>query len=172
LLNGTLGWAKLSESLPETLLRRSEWYNEFVLACGVRDILGTRLVDTPSHFVIFGLHQRIGRGFGDRIPSILKEMERSLVSATLRHVENLFGPASGGAGAENVAEGARYYFHVVSNGKQYLDETGRVFSARKDAIAHARILAKELAEDRDWDGFVISVTDADGRLAAQIPVRS
>jgi hypothetical protein len=44
--------------------------------------------------------------------------------------------------------------------------------ALKDAIAHARVLGKELAEDRDWDGFVISVTDADGRLAAQIPVRS
>ncbi|MGZ3282628.1 MAG: hypothetical protein ACXU9A_08230, partial [Xanthobacteraceae bacterium] len=31
-------WMKLSECLPDALLRRSEWYNDFVLACGVRDI--------------------------------------------------------------------------------------------------------------------------------------
>jgi hypothetical protein len=151
-------------------LRSSEWYNEFVLACGVRDILGTRLVDTPSHFVVFGLHQQIGRGFGDRIPLILKEAERSLVSATLRHVENLFGPASDGAGAQIVVEGARYSFHV-SNRKTYTDETGSLFSTLEGAAAHARVLAAELRQDRDWDSFVVSVTDADGRGLAQIPVR-
>jgi hypothetical protein len=170
LLNGVRNWKKLSESISEPLLRRSEWYNDFVLACGVRDILGARLVDTPSHSAIFGLHQQIGRGFGDRTASIMDDVAGALVSATLRHVENLFGPAPDDIGAENVAEAARYYFHV-SNGKQYLDETGSVFSALKDAIAHARVLAAELALDGDWDGFVISVTNADGRVAAQIPVR-
>ena len=103
--------------------------------------------------------------------SIMDDVAGPLVSATLRHIENFFGPAPDDTGAENVAEGTRYYFHD-SNGKQYLDETGRVFSALKDAIAHARILAAELAQDRDWDGFVISMTDADGRVVAQIPVRA
>jgi hypothetical protein len=64
----------------------------------------------------------------------------------------------------------RYYFHV-GNGKQYMDETGSVFSAPEGAIAHARVLAAELAQDGDWGGFVISVTDAGGRVLAQIPVR-
>ena len=170
LLNSGRNWMKLSESISEPLLRRSEWYNDFVLGCGVRDILGVRLVDTPSHFAIFGLHQQIRRGFGDRTGSIMDDVAGPLVSATLRHIENFFGPAPDDTGAENVAEGTRYYFHV-SNGKQYLDETGSVFSALKDAIAHARVLAAELALDGDWDGFVISVTNADGRVAAQIPVR-
>jgi hypothetical protein len=44
-------WIKLSDCLPQSLLRQSEWYNDFVLACGVRDILGTRLIETPSHLV-------------------------------------------------------------------------------------------------------------------------
>jgi hypothetical protein len=171
LLNGGRNWKKLSESISEPLLRRSEWYNDFVLACGVRDILGARLVDTPSHFVIFGLHQQIGRGFGDRTAAIMDDVAGALVSATLRHVENLFGLAPDDIGEENVAEGARYYFHV-SNGKQYRDETGSVFLAFNDAIAHARILAAELAQDRDSDGFVISMTDADGSVVAQIPVRA
>jgi hypothetical protein len=170
LLNSASNWMKLSESLSRSLLRRSEWYIDFVLACGVRDILGTRLVDTPSHFVIFGLHQQIGRSFGDKTLLTPNDVEQSLVSAALRQVENLFGPALGGAGTQIVVDGARYYFHV-SNGKTYTDETGSVFSTPEDALAHARVLAAELGQDRDWDSFVVSVTDADGKGVAQIPVR-
>jgi hypothetical protein len=62
-------WTKLSECLPDPLLWRSEWYNDFVLACGVRDILGTRLFETRSHCAIFGLHQQIGRSFPDKAGS-------------------------------------------------------------------------------------------------------
>src|SRR3977135_2126710 len=54
LLDGS--WKKLSECLPARLLRKSEWCNDFVLRCGVRDILGARLVDTPRHRLIFGIH--------------------------------------------------------------------------------------------------------------------
>src|ERR1700722_4330094 len=53
--------------------------------------------------------------FGDRTAAIMDDVAGALVSATLRHVENLFGLAPDDIGAENVAEGARYYFHV-SNG--------------------------------------------------------
>jgi hypothetical protein len=38
LLTAEPGWKKLSESLPDSVLARSEWYNDFVLTCGVRDI--------------------------------------------------------------------------------------------------------------------------------------
>jgi hypothetical protein len=66
---------KLSECLPDALLRRSEWYNDFVLACGVRDIVGTRLFETPSYRVIFGLHQQIGRALPHRAGSILNHRD-------------------------------------------------------------------------------------------------
>jgi hypothetical protein len=56
-LNVAPRWIKLSDCLPQSLLRQSEWYNDFVLACGVRDILGTRLIETPSHLVYVGVHQ-------------------------------------------------------------------------------------------------------------------
>src|SRR4030081_2607180 len=69
LLDGS--WKKLSGCFPVPVLRRSEWYNDFVLACGVRDILGARLVDTSSHRVIFGIHQQIGRDFSDRVHSLV-----------------------------------------------------------------------------------------------------
>ena len=55
LLNVTPGWCKLSEALPDDLLKSNEWYNDFVRRCGVGDILGRCLVDTPSHAVIFGV---------------------------------------------------------------------------------------------------------------------
>jgi hypothetical protein len=90
-----LRWTKLSECLPEAFLRKSEWYNDFVLACGVRDILGTRLLDTPSHSVIFGLHQQIGRSFSDKTALILNNVAEPLASSALQHVEHLFGPALG-----------------------------------------------------------------------------
>ena len=64
---------------------------------------------------------------------------------------------------------ATYYFHV-RNGKDYPDETGKVFQSQQEAVAHAAILAAELAQDGDWDGFVVSVTDADGSFIAQVPV--
>jgi hypothetical protein len=45
LLDGS--WKKLSEYLPDRLLRSSEWYNDFILTCGVRDILGHGLSIRP-----------------------------------------------------------------------------------------------------------------------------
>ena len=169
LINVARGWTKLSECLPESVLSRSEWYTDFVMACGVRDILATRLFDTPSHSAIVGLHQQIGRRFGDKTTSILDDVTAPLGSATLRHVERLFGPTRDDTEREIVAEGVKYYFHV-SNGRQYSDETGKLFPTDREAVAHASVLAAELRQDRDWDGFVISVTDKDGKAIAEIPV--
>jgi hypothetical protein len=67
-------------------------------------------------------------------------------------------------------EGTRYYFDV-QNGRQYPDEMGRTFASAEDATAHAALLTGELAQDGDWDGYVISVADAYGWIVAEIPVR-
>src|SRR3954466_363296 len=82
-------WMKLSECLPDGPLRRSEWYNDFVLACGVRDIVGTRLFETPSYRVIFGLHQKIGRALPHRAGSILNIATEPLWRAARSHTESL-----------------------------------------------------------------------------------
>src|ERR1700754_3170069 len=103
------GWRKLSECLPASVLARSEWYNDFVLACGVRDIVGTRLVDTLSHIAIFGLHQQIGRRFGDETALILDQLTPALRSAMLRHLEEL-GENSDDRFVKTATDGDRYYF--------------------------------------------------------------
>jgi hypothetical protein len=169
LLNVDFGWTMLSECLPNSILRKGEWYNDFVLSCGVRDILGARLVETPSHFATFGLHQQLGHRFGDKTAAVVKNVAGPLRSATLRHMAHLFNPKRGETESDVIADGAIYYFHV-RNGKQYLDETGKVFPSQQGAVAHAAVIAAELAQDGDWDGFVISVADAEGRVIAQVPV--
>ena len=63
----------------------------------------------------------------------------------------------------------RYYFHL-QNGQQYPDEAGKVFSSPDAAIAHAALVASELAQDEDWGGFVIAVTDQQGNVVGQVPV--
>jgi DNA-binding CsgD family transcriptional regulator/PAS domain-containing protein len=58
-LDATPGWVRLSECLPQSVLRCDEWYNDFVLRAGVGDILGARLCSSPSHAAIIGLHYGI-----------------------------------------------------------------------------------------------------------------
>src|SRR5260370_34365312 len=71
-------WIKLSDCLPQSLLRQSEWYNDFVLACGVRDILGTPLIETPSHLVYVGVSQEIRPRLGTPVEAARTELSRPL----------------------------------------------------------------------------------------------
>ena len=66
LLNVEFRWMKVSECLSLPFLRRDEWYNDFILNCGVRDILACRLMERPSHVAVFGVHQQIGQFFETR----------------------------------------------------------------------------------------------------------
>jgi hypothetical protein len=169
LLDGS--WKKLSECLPDQMLRKSEWYNDFVLTCGVRDILGVRLVDTSSHCVIFGIHQQIGRNFSERVDQTLERMTVPLKHAAWRHTERLCARIDGLGQSQTAvfAEGSRYYLHVV-NGIRYPGETGSVFSSVDDATAHAFVVARELAQDDSWDGSFIVVTDDRGQEIARVRI--
>jgi hypothetical protein len=168
-LNVASRWIKLSDCLPQSLLRQSEWYNDFILACGVRDILGTRLIETPSHLVYVGVHQQIGRSLGADVEPAMRELTSPLRSAMLRQMERLFGSIQSQPNPKAIARRTRYYFHV-SNGGQFLDETGEEFSTREEAIARALGLAAELAKEGDWSGYTITVTDEDGGTVARLAV--
>jgi hypothetical protein len=48
----------------------------------------------------------------------------------------------------------RYFFHVASDGTAYTDEVGRSFSSVESAVAHAFVIARELAiEAENYIGF-------------------
>ena len=169
LLDGS--WKTHSECLPNQLLRKSEWYNDFVLRCGVRDILAARLVDTSSHRLMLGIHQQIGRTFTDRVDSLIALVAVPLKHAAQRHIEryslriHVFDKPR----TEVFAEGSRFYFHIV-NGSRYPDETGSVFSTSDDAVAHALVLAQELAQDESWDGCSILVTNDRGQEITRVRI--
>jgi DNA-binding CsgD family transcriptional regulator len=58
LASGSLG--RLTERLPQSVLRRDGWYNDYLLKGGVCDILGTKLHESPSHMAIIGLYCAVG----------------------------------------------------------------------------------------------------------------
>jgi hypothetical protein len=169
LLDG--GWKKLSECFSDPVLRSSEWYNDFVLACGVRDILGARLVNTPDYRVIFGLHQQIGRSIPARLESLVELVTDPLRRAAEHTIERLHSTigARHEPAAELSADGSRFYFHI-DNGTRYEDETGSVHSTPDQAAVHALTIALELAQDDSWHGSSVLVTDAQGRQIARVRI--
>lgn len=54
-------WVRVSEMFTERFLARDEWYNDFILAGGVRDILGGKLHESPSHIFLIGLLRGVGQ---------------------------------------------------------------------------------------------------------------
>lgn len=62
----------------------------------------------------------------------------------------------------------RYFFHV-SNCDTYKDEVGRRFSGPDDAKAHAAVVARELAQDDDWNDYSVVVIDEHGTEIARVP---
>jgi hypothetical protein len=48
-------WATLSESLPEIVLRHSEWYQDFVRPCGISDVTGIHLHHAGPRHLFFGV---------------------------------------------------------------------------------------------------------------------
>jgi PAS domain-containing protein len=76
-------WTRLMECLPKNILDKDEWYNDFVVKSGVRDILGSRLAGGVANTAHIGLHQEICR---NDLPS---ESERLL--------KRLYGPLSNAA---------------------------------------------------------------------------
>jgi DNA-binding CsgD family transcriptional regulator len=79
-------WLRATECLPDSALRRDEWYNDFLLNGGVRDVLGVKLFDSSSHTVFFGVHQAIGDGHSiPRNPERLDLLIEPLCSAARLH---------------------------------------------------------------------------------------
>jgi PAS domain-containing protein len=79
----TGNWLRLSESLPQTILRSDEWYNDFIIKAGIGDIVGTRLFDNGTYTVIFGVHEGV--------------YQAPLSDIGGARLEQLFGPLSNAA---------------------------------------------------------------------------
>src|SRR5579859_2484892 len=77
---GTL--LRLSEQIPQTALRHSEWYNDYILKSGSCDCFGGKYAETLSHVVVVGLHRATGdNGPFPGNPEALKALISPLSSA-------------------------------------------------------------------------------------------
>jgi hypothetical protein len=66
---------------------------------------------------------------------------------------------------------ARYFFHVVGADSAFRDEGGRGFPSQGDAEARAVVIAGELSrKGENYQGFVVCVTDQEGRELARVPI--
>jgi DNA-binding CsgD family transcriptional regulator/PAS domain-containing protein len=78
---------RLSECLPQNFLSHDEWYTDFVLKGGVRDILATKLYESPSHMAVIGLHQAVGDiHAAPRNMEALRSLVAPLTNAARLHV--------------------------------------------------------------------------------------
>src|SRR3954462_14853718 len=81
-------WLRISECLPETLLRHDEWYNDYLLKAGIDDALSARLFESPSHIVVLGVSHGIDRApFTAARIAALQEISEPLANAARLQVE-------------------------------------------------------------------------------------
>ena len=77
----------LSQGVPASVLRRNEWYNDFVDKNGIADILGLRLFDSGSHAVMLGVHRDKGRaGSSSKYEALLRRLINPLEKAAELHL--------------------------------------------------------------------------------------
>jgi PAS domain-containing protein len=81
-------WLWISECLPETVLRRDEWYNDYLLRAGIDDALSARLCESASHVVVFGVSHGNDRApFTAADTAALQELLEPLAKAARLHTE-------------------------------------------------------------------------------------
>jgi hypothetical protein len=61
----------------------------------------------------------------------------------------------------------RYFFHVI---RAFNDDEGAVLSGPDVAMRQAAVIASEFAEDGEWHGHLIYVTDEHGNEIGRVPV--
>jgi hypothetical protein len=65
----------------------------------------------------------------------------------------------------------RYFFHVVGGTLPIEDDEGTRFRDTSDAVAHAEMIANELALDDDqYRGHTIVVVDERQQVIARVPI--
>jgi PAS domain-containing protein len=81
-------WVRVSDCLPANELRRSEWYNDYLLKAGIDDGVGVRLFESASHTVLFGISHGIDQApFTVADVSALQKLLEPLAKAARLNME-------------------------------------------------------------------------------------
>jgi hypothetical protein len=137
----------------------------------VRDILGARLVDAPTHRVIFGIHQQIGRSLPDKVDLLVDLMTAPLRRAARCHVERLASKIETrkepGTGDLAIGSG---FTSTSTMATGIPTKRGSVFSSPDEAAARALAIARELAQDGSRHGYSVFVTDDRERQITRVRI--
>lgn len=81
-------WLRISECLSETVLRRDEWYNDYLLKAGIDDAVAVRLFESASHIGVFGVSHGTDRApFTAAGIAAVQELLEPLAKAARLHTE-------------------------------------------------------------------------------------
>ena len=64
----------------------------------------------------------------------------------------------------------RYFFHVMGGNLPIEDDDGTLFSDTADAVAHAAIIANDLATDDQYRGYAVVVLDVCENVIVRVPI--
>jgi DNA-binding CsgD family transcriptional regulator/PAS domain-containing protein len=119
---GTL--LRLSEALPQSVLRHDEWYNEWILRGGICDIMGTALHESPSRKMTFGLHRATGdTGPFPRDAERLQALMPSLRDAARLHIGLIDAGYRSAIGRRSIEQ--------LTAGAIFTDKDGRIIDANR-----------------------------------------
>jgi DNA-binding CsgD family transcriptional regulator len=83
-------WLHLRESVPSSVLKDNEWYNDFLMKARVDDGIAARLFESAAHTVVFGISHAADRPpFASSSTTILEELRVPLGNAARLHSELL-----------------------------------------------------------------------------------
>jgi PAS domain-containing protein len=81
-------WVQLSKCLLQTVLQSDEWYNDYIVKGGIRDIIGARLFDSPFCTAFLSAHLGIyQKPFTATATASLRELFDPLTNAARLHAE-------------------------------------------------------------------------------------
>ena len=157
---------RLSECVPQSVLRDNEWYTEFFLKGGVSDLLTVKLYESRSHMAIFTLHQAVA----DRHPvprnrEALQSLMPALTGAARLQVELIdhgIRSAITGSGLEHPTAGV-----IFTDGDGRIVETNqaaeRILRAGDGlTINRGRIRARRNFETAKLAGLIVLATATGG----------
>jgi DNA-binding CsgD family transcriptional regulator/PAS domain-containing protein len=120
---------RVSECLPQSLLSNDEWYNDWLLKGGIRDILGTTLYESSSRKMSIGLY----RAIGDVGPFPRAEAQLQVLLPSLRDAARL-----------NVGLIDAGYRSALGRGSIDLLATGAIFTDRDGRIIDANRAGEQI----------------------------
>lgn len=144
---------QVTKVLPRTLLRGDEWYNDFILKSGLKDLWAIRLYETSTHVVYFELHRGVGGVplAAEGRPDLMKLLEPLTKAARLRIELRK-------AGLDHRARLGRQALEYLSTGVIIVDRDGRAIDLnqaaervlrRQDGLVLRHGKLRTLGEDED-----------------------